>query len=317
MDIELHFLRHAIAVAEHLHFGLAAKSLHLSQPALSRSIVKLEQYLGQPIFIRGSRAVNTTDFGRLFILKAKALLHQVDNFSAELINAENEIFEQLALGCGPYPAESVVPAALVLYAQENPKVELLVHVNSIENLLPQLISKDGVQCIIAELSAVNLLPGLDITPLGRHPLAFIARSGHPLTGKKPSLQQLLHYPMIALARMPPRVFEPLHSVWKTVPAIKRPALPGFECASISLAKQIILKTDAFVALQLSSIEKELKSGEFVILSSEPWLHLNYGYIQRKGSMVSHHLQEFKRLLLQAEHEQAQIEKRLSKKYLSQ
>ena len=101
MNIEIHFLRHAVAVAEHLHFGNAAKSLHLSQPALSRSIVKLEQTLGQPIFIRGSRSVNTTDFGRLFIVKAKTLIAQVDNFSKELINVENEIFEHLNIGCGP------------------------------------------------------------------------------------------------------------------------------------------------------------------------------------------------------------------------
>lgn len=317
MNIEIHFLRHAVAVAEHLHFGNAAKSLHLSQPALSRSIVKLEQTLGQPIFIRGSRSVNTTDFGRLFIVKAKTLIAQVDNFSKELINVENEIFEHLNIGCGPYPAETVLPTALALFAQENPKVEQVVQVNSIENLLPQLFSKDGVQCIIAELSAVNLLPGLEITPMGKYPIAFVARSGHPLTNKQPTLQQLLHYPMVALARMPPRVFAPLHSVWKTVPATKRPALPGFECTSISLAKQIILRTDAFVAMQLSAIENELESGEFVILSTEPWLHLNYGFIQRKGFSKSNHLQEFKRILLHAEQKQAQEEKRLSRKYLSQ
>lgn len=316
MDIELHFLRHAVAVAEHLHFGHAAKALHLSQPALSRSIVKLEQNLGQPLFLRGSRAVNITDFGRLFIAKAKALLAQVDKFSTELVNVENESYGRFVIGCGPYPAESVVPAAIALFTQDNPKIELVVQVNSIENLLPQLFSKDGVQCIIAELSAVNLLPSLDITPMARYPMAFIARSGHPLAGTKPTLQQLFHYPMIALTRLPPRALGPLHSVWKTVPTPKRPALPGFECASISIAKQVLLRTDAFLAMQLSTIEKELKCGELVILTTEPWLHLNYGFIQRKESEVGQHLQDFKRLLLQAEQKQTQLEKQLSKKYLS-
>jgi DNA-binding transcriptional LysR family regulator len=317
MDIEINLLRHVVALGECLHFGNAAKSLNLSQPALSRSIGNLEKKLGQPMFERGSKLVRTTDFGRLFINKAKELLAQVDNFSAEVAADGNETFDRMVIGCGPYPAETVVPAAITLFLQNNPKVELVVRIDNIETLLPKLFSNEGLQCIIAEVSAVNLLPGLEITPMGRHAMALVGRSGHPLVGKNPSLQQLLHYPMLTLARMPPRVFGPIHKVWKTVPASKRLALPSIECASMSLAKQIVMRTDAFVAMQLSAIKEELKNGELVVLLTEPWLHLNYGFVQRKGAALSNHSKELKKLLLQAESMQTKEEKRLRKLYLGQ
>jgi hypothetical protein len=67
MDIEINFLRHAVALGDYLHFGKAAKSLRLSQPALSRSIGNLESKLGQDLFIRKNKTIIATDFGRLLL----------------------------------------------------------------------------------------------------------------------------------------------------------------------------------------------------------------------------------------------------------
>jgi DNA-binding transcriptional LysR family regulator len=74
MDLDLRLVRYFVAVAEELHFGRAAARLYVSQPALSKQIRKLEQQLGEPLFVRDSRHVTLTTRGRSFFDDAQRLL---------------------------------------------------------------------------------------------------------------------------------------------------------------------------------------------------------------------------------------------------
>ena len=63
--MELDQLRYFLAIADLANFTRAAEELGLSQSALSRSILKLEEELGQPVFERKTRSVTLTDVGTL------------------------------------------------------------------------------------------------------------------------------------------------------------------------------------------------------------------------------------------------------------
>ena len=76
--VELRLLRYVIAVAEELHFGRAAKRLHLSAPALSRQIKDLELALGYPLFERKTREVLSTPAGLAFVAEARQALLRVE-----------------------------------------------------------------------------------------------------------------------------------------------------------------------------------------------------------------------------------------------
>jgi DNA-binding transcriptional LysR family regulator len=85
--VDLQQLRCFQAVARHEHVSRAASELHVAQPALSRSIARLEAELGVPLFDRHGRRVALNRFGAAFLARVTAALSELDQASRELSDA--------------------------------------------------------------------------------------------------------------------------------------------------------------------------------------------------------------------------------------
>ena len=122
--IELRLLRYFVAVAEELHFGRAARRLHIAQPPLSRQIRQLEGIVGHQLFERTSRAVRLTSAGAALLERTRRTLDRINEDVAEVRRIGRGESGSLTVGFVSSAMLTRVPAILRRYRSAYPKVEL-------------------------------------------------------------------------------------------------------------------------------------------------------------------------------------------------
>jgi DNA-binding transcriptional LysR family regulator len=317
MALELQQLRQVIALAEHGSFVRAAAALHISQPALSRSIQSVEQRFGSELFIRGSGGVTPTDLGRLYVERARDVLRLADELDREAVTRGTLGAGRVAVGGGPYPAESFLGPAAVRFVEQYPKVSVQLHARNWDELLQGLRSRE-LDFFVAETSTLQREPDLEIVPMpSAHSMHFVARSGHPLAGRgQVEVADVLAWPFVTPSRIPPRVLDPMLAAHRASAPRLKDALPfpAIQCNGLAPVKRILATSDAISATILSCIATELQSGQFVLLGTAPWLHLHYGIVSLKGRPWTQAAERFRDFVLQAERQAAAEEDHLLQQF---
>lgn len=131
--MELDQLKYFLQIAERQSFTRAAEDLAISQPALSRSMQKLEEELGQPVFERKTRSVSLTDAGVLLQGRAQQVLSILENTKSEITDDGRS--GRLRIGAIPTIAPYFLPDILRTFSREFPNVTLLVQEHTTASLL--------------------------------------------------------------------------------------------------------------------------------------------------------------------------------------
>lgn len=98
--MELRVLQYFVAVAKEQNITSAAKSLHLSQPTLSRQLKDLEDELGKQLMVRGSRKITLTEEGLLLRKRAEEILDLVGRTEKEIAQSDEVISGDIYIGTG-------------------------------------------------------------------------------------------------------------------------------------------------------------------------------------------------------------------------
>jgi LysR family transcriptional regulator, hydrogen peroxide-inducible genes activator len=180
--MDLDQLRYFLKVAERQSFTRAAEDLALSQPALSRSIQKLEEELGRPVFERKTRSVALTDAGTLLASRARQVFAILADTKAEITDDGQS--GRLRVGAIPTIAPYFLPQVLREFATAFPKATVQVHENTTDALLKALTQGE---IDLAVLAAPVPEKYLEIEELFTEELLVVFPPEHPLA-TKPSIR---------------------------------------------------------------------------------------------------------------------------------
>ena len=124
MALELSELRSFLVLAQHLHFGEAAQALHVSQPALTKQIQKLEAKVEGPLLVRGYRRVSLTPAGEILRDRAQSLLREAEMAEEMTRLAVQGKAGSLRIGFGIASLAAGLPDLLTRFRRHFPAVQV-------------------------------------------------------------------------------------------------------------------------------------------------------------------------------------------------
>jgi DNA-binding transcriptional LysR family regulator len=177
IPIELRQLRYFVAVAEELHFGRAAKRLHMSQSPLSRAIRELERELGLVLFVRTTRRVELTAAGSALLEHARRALTEVDAAVDDARHAVDPERGILTIGYGPF-SRSLVTQIIEAMASPRPELEIRLDEGVTPELLRRVAGRELVAAAVMETPAAANRHGVRVDTLKDEPLLAALPASH-------------------------------------------------------------------------------------------------------------------------------------------
>lgn len=193
--MDLHHLRHLIAVAEHQSFRKAADALCITQPALSRSLQALEQELGVRLIDRQGRRNAPTAYGALVVERARRIVAEMKELTRSVELLKRADLGSIAVGFGPTPAAILMQPFLARMTCDHPRLQVRIARGAVD-LLVQALRNEAIDIAIVDQRALTPADDLTIEPAGRLRGGFLCRAGHPLAGGTPiTLDALRAFPV--------------------------------------------------------------------------------------------------------------------------
>ena len=190
MDIRQ--LKNVLAVMETGSLNKASLQLRVSQPALTKSIQRLEALLGVPLFVREATGMRATIYAETLRDFARATCVGLDQSISEIHAIKSGLSGTISMCGPPLIARHLFPAAIIRVTTDFPNLKIRI-VEQIDDLFEALL--DGkFDLLAATITSQASRYGLNCLSMFDEDLVVIARRGHPVTRmKSPTPKQLSKY----------------------------------------------------------------------------------------------------------------------------
>ncbi|KGT95051.1 LysR family transcriptional regulator [Erwinia typographi] len=195
--MDLRQLRYFLAVAGEKHFGRAARSLNIVQPALSMQIRGLEEELGGALFRRTSRSVELTEAGEVFLTEARRTLEQAEFTRRSVERALRGETGTVRIGfAGNAIFSGKLLSDLRLFRQKYPDVEMIIQEVGPQQQVDAILS--GQQDIgYTPDHSKTVTTGINVQRIGDWEMLVALSDEHPLsTHPRITLDMLAGEPLI-------------------------------------------------------------------------------------------------------------------------
>lgn len=280
-------MRHLILLVElgrHSSIVNAAKAARLTQPAASRLISDLEHVLGVQLFERLARGVAPTWAGKMLIRRAGVALAEMDAAHVELSQMLSGLGGSVGIGSVLTPATGILAGAIRLFKSRCVRVNLVVDFGTSRDMVERLL--DGqLDIVLGRILDTQNVPALTFEPISDEVHRVIVRRGHPLVSRTGlQLQELAQQPWI----VPPAgsiLRDRLTSLFLSEGL--DPPGETVETLNLPLVVSLLASTDMLVALPEALVQRQLETGELVVLPFDLGLRMDvYGIITRRGHVLS-------------------------------
>jgi len=277
--IESRHLVQFLEIAKQGSFRAAAKELNLSQPALSRSIQRLEELLGVKLFDRHLKKNPLTVFG-------EALLPRAANIVNSLLDA-NQLIEEMRgvkigefkVGFGPVYADLIAARSIGHFSRIYPKVKIHTLIGRFAELI-EALDNGQIDIFVGEASILTPRNKYRIISLKKRVGVYCCRDNHPIFRSKSIDHSLVaSYPLISCQlpiRLLPFVKEPSEAIRTEKQTF---FYSEIVCDSYTISKQIAKNSDAICLIPKVLIASELERGEFRMI------HFNHKKITTGSGIV--------------------------------
>ena len=174
-------LRYYLVVAELGSFSKAAARCHVSQPALSVQVQKLEARVGKLLLNRNHRRIVPTEEGQLLIKRAKEILAQIESAKSEIRNLGGGHASKVSFGILPTIAPYFLTPILNSFVARCPNTRLCIHENTTDQSL-QLIESGKLDLGIVSLPVREY--GFETETLFSEEMLLALHPRHPLSKKR-------------------------------------------------------------------------------------------------------------------------------------
>lgn len=176
--MDLRQIQHFLALADLLSFSRAAEQLGISQPALSKSIRKLEEDLGGLLLHRDGKDTRLTELGRSIRKELENVIENIDK-ARQIVDAiSNGSANELNIGIATTLGPSYTIDFLVQVVKAQPGLRIVLH-EAETGELPDLLLSGAIDCCICGDKLARTAK-IQIVPLFKERLVLGVGAGHPL-----------------------------------------------------------------------------------------------------------------------------------------
>jgi len=279
-------LRLFAAVARYKSFTRAAENVHLTQPAVSIQVKRLEEKIGMPLLEQMGKSLHLTVAGEEVFDACKDVLQRLGELETALDDLRGEVSGPLNVTVVS-SAKYFLPHLLGSFVRRYPKVEPRLKITNRANVLSSLAANESDIYVMGQ--PPEELPVVEY-PFLENVLVVVARPDHPLAGEK-----AITLECIAEERFVGRETGSgtRKAVEQMFAAKNLKIIPYIELASAEAIKQGVIGGLGIAVLSLHSLHFELNAGALVVLDVTGFpLRRRWYAAHRKGKRLSRAAQTF-------------------------